>query len=96
MGTLSLTVPFVLIDRSMLRAGTGFYLLPSLHHHPTYNTFNILQNLYTYSHPNHSTQIQMYITHVMWSAQEVREIDHTSIIYPQYAESENRYSSHLK
>ena len=85
-GMLNLTVPLVLINKSRLRASTGFHLLPSLHHHPIYKTLT-LQNNYTYSHPNltyikYRTQIQMHIPHVMWSGQEVHElkIDHTNTI----------------
>ena len=33
--TLNLEAPLVLFEKSRLRAGTGFHLLPSFHHHST-------------------------------------------------------------
>ena len=90
MGTSSLAVAFVLNDRSRLRAGTGFHLLPSLHD-PTYY-YKTITHIVTQTSHAFSTQIQMHITHVTWSAQELREskIDHTNAIYPPSAESESR------
>ena len=48
---------------------------------------NKIKNNYMYSHPNltsFSTQIQIHIPHVIWSAQEMHElkIDQTNAIYP--------------
>ena len=96
MGTLSLAAPLVLFEKSRLRVGTGFHLLPS-YHHPTQHNLHYT-NSYTYSHPNLNFlqyTIQILVPHVMWSAQAVREfkIDHTNGIYPPCAEPEARNSA---
>ena len=39
MGTLSLVAPLVLFEKKRLRAGIGFHLLPSFHHHPTQHNY---------------------------------------------------------
>ena len=59
-----------------------------------------LQNNYTYSHTNLTSfstqiQIQIHITHVMWSAQEVHKskTDHTNAIYLLIAEPKARNSA---
>ena len=76
MGTLSLAAPLVLFEKSRLWVYTGFHLLPSFHHHPTQHN-KYYTNSYTYSHPNLNFlqyTIQILVSHVMWSAQVVREL----------------------
>ena len=92
MGTLNLAAPLVLIDRSRLRG--GFHLLPSLHY-PTYNTLLLCETIkhtVTLTSLAFITQIQIHITHVTWSTQEVREskIDYTNATYPRCAELQAR------
>ena len=79
LGTLIMAVPLMLIERSRLCASTGFHLLPSLLH-PTYNTLTLQKQLHIQSHNliSFSTQIQIHIPQVTWSAQELHE---TNAIY---------------
>ena len=88
MGTLSLAVPFVLINRNRLCASTGFHLLPSLHHHPTCNT-HFKNNKYNLPKlTSFSTQIQIHIPHI-W----IKKKTTLNAIYPPCAEPEARNSA---
>ena len=59
------------------------HLLPSFHYHRTQHNYTTQTvKFYTYSHPNLSFlqyTIHIFVPHVMWSAQAVRDskIDHT-------------------
>ena len=67
MGTLSLSAPLVLIEKSRLWAGTGFHLIPSFHHHPTQGWRMSRAHSYSHSKAHFPTFSSLHLLHSSFS-----------------------------
>ena len=79
MGTLNLAAPLALFEKSRLRAGTGFHLLPSFHHPPT-------QHNYTSQTVTHTVTV----TSTFYSAHCTDNLARRNVVCPSGAWLENR------